>query len=87
MGWGDRGKYRCFTWNNIEQVLMKISQNSLTSHPGHENEVSIPTPPCLKISLDKKHKQVQKISSDVRGGCLVHDSQKGFRAFVLFSQK
>ena len=40
MGWGDRGNYRCFTWNNIEQVLIKISQNSLTSHPSHENEAS-----------------------------------------------
>ena len=40
MGWGDRGNYRCFTWNNIEQVLIKISQNSLTSHPSYENEAS-----------------------------------------------
>ena len=37
MGWGDRGRYRCFSWNNIQQLLDKManSKKNLTTFSKH----------------------------------------------------
>ena len=31
MGWGDRGKYRCLAWNNIQQIADPLERNNITA--------------------------------------------------------
>ena len=32
LGWSDRGKYRCYAWNNMEQLSHASDETSITNH-------------------------------------------------------